>query len=126
VPLIDENEAYAQMLHAAMDASPDGSVAVTLDQVPLLLPGSHEAVQQLFFDMLVPQPGAYFTEAIDVDDVTASSVPAAYVLSVNDLGLARPGIELAARIGLTPLMVPGGHESMITHPDEVAEALLKS
>lgn len=126
VPLIDENEAYSQMLNAAIDASPDGSVAVTLDQVPLLLPESSEEVRQLFFELLVPQPGAYFLEALDVDDVTVAGVPAAYVLSVDDMALARPGTELAARIGLTPLMVPGGHESMLTHPDEVTEALLKS
>ena len=114
------------MLHAAIDASADGSVAVTLDQVPLLLPESPDAVRRLFFELLVPQPGAYFLEALDVDDVTVAGVAAAYVLSDNDLVLARRGRELAARIGLVPLTVPGGHQSMLTHPDEVTEALLKS
>ncbi|MEU6782894.1 sigma-70 family RNA polymerase sigma factor [Nonomuraea angiospora] len=112
-------------LRAAIDASPDGSVSVTLEQVPMLVPELPEAAQRLFHELLVPQPGAYFLQALDVDGVTTLGLPAAYVLGENDLALARPGDELAARIGLTPLMVPGGHQSMLTHPDEVAEALLK-
>ncbi|MFG1609089.1 alpha/beta fold hydrolase [Actinoplanes sp. NPDC049265] len=124
VPLIDENADYRQMLRAAIAASPDGSVAVVPEQVPLLLPDSSEETRRLFFDLLVPHPGTYFTEAIDVDDVTGLGVPVDYLLSENDLALARPGTELAARIGRTPRMLPGGHESMLTHPDAVAEALL--
>ena len=123
VPFADENEAYAALLRAAIDASPDGSVSVAFEQVPVLVPDLPEAAQRLFHELLVPQPGAYFLEALDVDDVTTLGVPVAYILSENDLALARPGKELAARIGLTPLMVPGGHQAMLTHPDEVAEAL---
>ncbi len=83
-----------------------------------------EQVQDLFFELLVPQPGRYFTDPIGVDDVTTLEVPAGYVLSEDDQVLARPGTEFAARIGLTPVMVPGGHESMLTRPDEVTRALL--
>jgi hypothetical protein len=57
--------------------------------------------------------------------VTTLGVSAGYVLSEDDRALARPGTEFAARIGLTPVMVPGGHESMLTRPDEVTTALLK-
>jgi hypothetical protein len=53
-------------------------------------------------------------------------VPAGYVLSEDDRALARPGAEFASRIGLTPVLVSGGHESMLTRPDEVAKALLAS
>jgi hypothetical protein len=60
------------------------------------------------------------TERYRPDDLRSGS----YVLSENDLALARPGDELAARIGLTPRMVPGGHQSMLTSPDEVTKALL--
>ena len=52
-------------------------------------------------------------------------MPAGYILNEDDRALGRPGTEFAARIGLTPVMVPGGHESMLTHPDEVTQALLK-
>ncbi|MET9252022.1 hypothetical protein [Nonomuraea sp. NPDC003709] len=116
VPFVDENQDYAAILRAAIDASPDGSVSVTFEQVPMLVPELPEAAQRLFHELLVPQPGAYFLQALDVDDVTTLGLPAAYVLSENDLALARPGDELAARIGLTPLMVPGGHQSMLSTP----------
>jgi pimeloyl-ACP methyl ester carboxylesterase len=125
VPLIDENEQYSIMLRAAIDASPDSSVAVTREQVPLLLPDQSEDARKLFFELLLPQPGGYFLDALDVPDITTLGIPAAYISSDNDQALARPAAEFAARIGLTPLMVPGGHESMLTHPDELAEALLK-
>jgi pimeloyl-ACP methyl ester carboxylesterase len=62
---------------------------------------------------------------LHVGDVTTLGVPAGYILSEDDQALARPGTEFAARIGLTPVMVPGGHDSMLSRPDEVAEALLK-
>jgi hypothetical protein len=74
----------------------------------------------------VPQPGGYFLDPLDVDDVTTLGVPAGYVLSEDDRALARPGAEFASRIGLTPVLVSGGHESMLTRPDEVAKALLTS
>jgi pimeloyl-ACP methyl ester carboxylesterase len=125
VPLIDENQSYSAMLHAQIEASPDGSVAITRDQMPLLAPELGEQARQLLFELLVPQPGAHFTEPLDVDDVTTLGVPVAYVLSENDLVLARPGTEFAARLGLTPVMIPGGHQSMLTCPDQVAQALLE-
>lgn len=126
VPLIDENSEYSVMLHAAIEASPDGSVSVTPEQVPLLMPDGNEQTQRLFFDLLVPQPGGYFLDGLDVPDVTTRGIPAAYVLSEDDSVLARPGTEFAARLGLTPFMVPGGHCSMLTHPDEVASALMRN
>jgi pimeloyl-ACP methyl ester carboxylesterase len=125
VPFVDENQDYAAILRAAIDAAPDGTIAVPFEQVSVLVPELPEAAQRLFHELLVPHPGAYFLEALHVDDVTTLNVPSAYVLSENDLALARPGEELAGRIGLTPQLVPGGHQSMLTYPDEVTEALLK-
>jgi len=31
---------------------------------------------------------------------------------------------MAARLGLTPVLVPGNHDSLLTHPDELAKAIL--
>jgi pimeloyl-ACP methyl ester carboxylesterase len=123
--MVDENAEYAAMTRAAIEASPDGTISVTREQVPMFMPEADEGAQDLFFELLVPQPGGYFLDPIDVGDVTALGVPASYVLSEDDRALARPGTEFAARIGLTPIMVPGGHQSMLTRPDEVAKALIE-
>ena|SRR5258708_2568433 len=63
--------------------------------------------------MLMPQPGGYLLGPLDVDDVTTLGVPAGYILSEDDRALARPVAEFASRIGLTPVLVSGGHESML-------------
>jgi pimeloyl-ACP methyl ester carboxylesterase len=123
--MVDENAEYAAMTRAAIEASPDGTISVVREQVPMLMPEADKQAQDLFFELLVPQPGGYFLDPIGVGDVTTLGVPAGYVLSQDDRALARPGTEFAARIGLTPVMVPGGHESMLTRPDEVAKALLE-
>jgi pimeloyl-ACP methyl ester carboxylesterase len=123
--MVDENAEYAAMTRAAIEASPDGTISVAREQVPMLMPEADKQAQDLFFELLVPQPGGYFLDPIDVGDVTTLGVPAGYILSEDDRALARPGTEFAARIGLTPVMVSGGHESMLTRPDEVTKALLK-
>ena len=123
--MVDENAEYAALTRAAIEASPDGTISVIREQVPMLVPDADEQAQDLFFELLVPQPGGYFLDPIDVGHITTLGVPAGYVLSEDDRALARPGTEFAVRIGLTPVMVPGGHESMLTRPDEVTKALLK-
>ncbi len=37
--------------------------------------------------------------------------------------LVRSGAEFAVRHGLTPVMVPGPYDGMLTHPDEIAKAI---
>ena len=123
--MVDENAEYAALTRAAIEASPDGTVGLAREFVPMLMPDADEQAQDLLFELLLPQPGGYFLDALDVDDVTTLGVPAGYILSEDDGSLARPGAELAARIGLTPLMIPGGHESLLTRPDDVTEAILK-
>jgi pimeloyl-ACP methyl ester carboxylesterase len=124
VPLVGESENYAVTLRKAFAASPNGTVAVTPEQASQLLQDQSADAQRLFFELLVPQPGAYFFEAIDVPPVTTLGIPVAYVSSADDRALARPAAEFAARLGLTPVTVPGSHQSMLTQPDEVAQALL--
>lgn len=123
--MVDENAEYAAMSRAAIEASADGTISVIRPQIPMLMPEADEQTQDLFFELLLPQPGHYFLDSLDVDDVTTLGVPLQYILSDDDRALARPGTEFAARIGLTPVRVSGGHQSMLTRPDEVAEALLK-
>ncbi|MFE4964197.1 alpha/beta fold hydrolase [Streptomyces sp. NPDC056660] len=70
------------------------------------------------------QSGAYFLDALDVPSVAELGIPALYILGQDDCALPLPGAEFAARLGLEPVMVPGTHEGMLTHPDEVAKAIL--
>lgn len=122
--MVDENAEYAALARAGIEASPDGTVSLGREMVPMFLPEADKQAQDLFFELLVPQPGGYMVDPLDVDDITTLGVPAGYLLSEDDRTLARPGTEFAARIGLTPVMLSGGHQSMLTRPDEVAKALL--
>jgi hypothetical protein len=107
----DENAEYAAMTRAAIEASPDGTISLFREQVPMLMPDADKQTQDLFFELLLPEPGGYFTGPIDVGDVTTLGIPAGYVLSEDDRALARPGTEFAARIGLTQVMVPAAGTS---------------
>ena len=83
-------------------------------------------LQRLVFDQLTPQPGGYVLDSLDVDGLETLGVPITYLLGERDISLAAPGAELAARLGVTPIMVPGTHEALLTHPDEIARALLEN
>ncbi|MDR7274292.1 alpha/beta fold hydrolase [Catenuloplanes atrovinosus] len=99
-----------------------GTVPIDLDSVrTVMLPDEPEPVRRMVYELLVPHPGRYFLDALDA---TALGVPARYVLARDDRALAKPGAVFAARLGVAPVLVPGGHETLLTHPDEVAKALL--
>lgn len=111
-------------LRASIAASPDGTIGVDLAAFrESLMPGEPEALQRLVHGLLVPQPGGYMLDALDDVDLTGLGVPLSYLLAERDQALAAPGTELAARIGAEPVMVPGTHETILTHPDDVAKAL---
>ncbi|WP_264033442.1 hypothetical protein [Mycobacterium riyadhense] len=38
--------------------------------------------------------------------------------------MPRPAAESAARLRVEPIAVPGTHNGMLTHPDDVARAIL--
>jgi pimeloyl-ACP methyl ester carboxylesterase len=107
-----------------IEASPD-RVSLTLELVQrLFMQDVAEDAQRLLAELLVPQPGGYLLDALDVPDVITLGIPAQYILSEDDHALPRPGREYAARLGVEPVMVPGTHEGMLTHPDAIAEAIL--
>jgi pimeloyl-ACP methyl ester carboxylesterase len=113
------------MLRGVIDASPTRAIPATLQFVQDgLMQDVDEGTQRLLADLLTPQPGNYFLDALDVPSVAELGIPALYVLGQDDRGLPRPGAEFAARLGLEPVMVPGTHEGLLTHPDEVARAIL--
>jgi pimeloyl-ACP methyl ester carboxylesterase len=115
----------AGFLPELMESSPAG-VSLTLELVQQrFLQDVAEDAQRLLAELLLPQPRGYFLDALDVPDVATLGIPVRYVLSEDDHALPRPGHEYAARLGVEPVMVPGTHEGMLTHPDEVAEAILR-
>jgi pimeloyl-ACP methyl ester carboxylesterase len=126
VPLAEENPAYSRMIHDAIAATPDGTIAITREQAPLLIPGAPESAIDLLFELLEPTPGHYYTDALDLPDLTTLDIDLAYLLSEEDQVLARPGTEFAARLGLDATILPGGHDAMLSHPDDIAQAILKA
>ncbi|MEV2213586.1 alpha/beta hydrolase [Streptomyces sp. NPDC050997] len=115
----------AAMLRGLIDASPTRAIPPTLQFVQgIFMQDVDEGTQRLVADLLTPQPGDYFLDSLDVPDVSELGIPALYILGEDDHALPRPGTEFAARLGLEPVMVPGTHEGMLTHPDEVAKAIL--
>ncbi|WP_033341135.1 alpha/beta fold hydrolase [Catenuloplanes japonicus] len=124
VPVTGESDDSAAMIRAAIESTPDGVIPAVPDYLPLLLPDSGDELRGLFLDLMTPMPGRYFTEPIDTPDVTGLGVPVDYLLSADDRVLIRPGAEFASRLGLTPVPVSHGHQSMLTRPDEATAALL--
>ncbi|MGW7544339.1 alpha/beta fold hydrolase [Streptomyces sp. NPDC054770] len=124
--LVEDNPPEAAaMLRGLIQASPTRSIPPTLQWVQgIFMQGVEEGTQRLVADLLTPQPGAYFLDALDVPSVAELGIPALYILGQDDHALPLPGAEFAARLGLEPVMVPGTHEGMLTHPDEVAKAIL--
>jgi hypothetical protein len=86
--------------------------------------GDPAPLQELVSQMLLPQPGGYMTGSLDLPPVTKIGLDAAYVLCADDISLARPGTEFAARLGVDPLVLPGNHMAMLTRPAIVADALV--
>jgi len=89
-----------------------------------------EPVQRLLHSLLVPQPMGYFADGLDVPPLSALGLPTSYVFSVDDIALP-PGQygwapRFPERLGVTPIEVPGSHESCFTRPVELADALLKA
>jgi hypothetical protein len=94
VPLAEENPAYSRMIRDDIAATPDGTITITREHATLLVPGAPKSTCDL---LLEPTPGHYYTDALDLPDLTTLNIGLAYLLSEEDHVLARPGIEFAAR-----------------------------
>lgn len=125
--MIDDLPAeVAAVQRGLIDASPTRSIVLTPQffQGMSLMQGVEENTQRLVADLLTPQPGNYFLDALDIPSVSELGIPARYLLGEDDQALPRSGAEFAARLGLEPIMVPGTHEGLLTHPDELTQAIL--
>lgn len=115
----------ADFTRATIDASSDGAVTLPFDVFSQsLMQGEAEALQRLVFDLLTPQPARYLLDSLAAADLAALDIPTSYVLAEDDQALGRPGAEFADRLGVKPVLVPGTHEALLTHPDDVAWVLL--
>ncbi|MET0496506.1 MAG: alpha/beta fold hydrolase [Actinoplanes sp.] len=52
-----------------------------------LMPGASTELQDLVFHLMVPQPGGYLTDALDVPAVTEIGLAAAYLVGADDQSL---------------------------------------
>lgn len=119
----------ATSIRAMVSSSPAETLSVDFGSFStLLMQDEPEELQRLVYDQLVPQPGGYMLDCPDADGeaIRSLGIPVTYLLAERDRGLAAPGAELAARVGATPVIVPGTHEALLTHPDDVARALLET
>jgi pimeloyl-ACP methyl ester carboxylesterase len=132
VPLIGEVPPhYGALFTQLAEASGNNSVAMPFEVFAgAFMQDADEPRQRLVHNLLVPQPLQYFTETVRPLDPAALGVPAAYVLSGDDMSL--PG-EFAwsprfpERLGGVPVIeTPGSHEANFTRPAELAAALLKA
>jgi pimeloyl-ACP methyl ester carboxylesterase len=115
----------AQLLTALIAASPTRAIAPALRYVEeLFMQDVAPEAQHLLAGLLTPQPGQYFLDAIDTPAVATLGIPTAYLLSDDDHALPRTGREFADRLGVRPIRLPGTHESLLTHPDDVTRAIL--
>ena len=121
----DENEQYAEITRRLIAASADGTIALPFEALAAtMMQDESPQLQRLVFDLLLPQPGAYMLDAVDVGPVTEAGVPVAYLLGEADIALARPGAEFAARLGVQPVPVPGSHLALVSRPEPLADALV--
>jgi pimeloyl-ACP methyl ester carboxylesterase len=123
--LADQAPGAGDVIRAVIESSADHAMTHTFENSQrLLFNGVAEEVQRMLHSLLVPQPGNYFLDPIELPSATLD-VATAYLLSDDDRALDRPGAEYARLLGVEPVIVPGNHDSMLTHPAEVTEALLR-
>jgi len=123
----DDNQTeIGEYVKASIEASLDGSIEIPLTGFREdLMRNQPEAVVKLIYSLLAPAPGGYFLDVYDGPDVKSLGIPVTYILAEDEGALPVPGREMAARVAVEPILVPGPHEAMLTHPDEVAQALIE-
>jgi pimeloyl-ACP methyl ester carboxylesterase len=119
----------ARELTATAKSSPDNSVPVIDEFVRnILMAGEDKEAQDKVISRLTPQPLALFTTPVNVEAFDALDVPRSVVHCRDDTSLP-PGtfLRMAEALGRFDLVeIDGGHEALVTHPDRVADALVRA
>ncbi len=125
--MADENPTYGDLIRRAITATPDGTIPIDFGSVrDAMMAGDPEPLQRMVFDLMLPQPGGYMIDTVDARRVTDTGIQATYLLGSDDIALARPGTEFAARLGVQPIEVPGHHLAMLTRPDQITPTILQA
>lgn len=118
----------AQGMIAAAKASADNSVPVNEDFVRnMLMQGESAEVQNALIRRLTPQPLALFTTKVDTKPFNKLTIPRTVLFCKNDASLP-PGayLGMAQSLGKFDLIeIEGGHETLFTNPESVAQGLIK-
>ena len=77
-------------------------------------------------DRITPHPIKPRTEKMDLKRFYALNIPKEYIICRDDRALPRDLTEMFARcLSATPHYIDGGHDVMITRPEELAHLLLQ-
>lgn len=130
--LYDEVPPDYQGLFAQLaGASADNVVALPVEVFQGAFMGDADpAAAAAVHSVLRPQPYQTFTDdPVGGEEYRDLGIPLDYVLSSDDVALP-PGEygwdRFAERIKVTPVTVPGSHESMFTRPAELADGLIRA
>ena len=131
VPLYDEiPPSYQELFSSLAGSSEDNTVAMPLEVFQGAFMGDADpAAAAAVHAVLRPQPFRTFTDPPADEAYHSLGIPLHYVLSSEDVALP-PGEfgwdRFAERIKVSPVRVPGSHESMFTRPAELAGALAQA
>jgi pimeloyl-ACP methyl ester carboxylesterase len=121
--LDDSPPEIRHLLITLIDESPSGIVSLPQEYSDRLLPEAAPETQRMVANLLTPQPGRYFLDVPDFD-AASPNMAIVYLAGERDGAMPLSPAVFAARLGVEPIAVPGPHSGMLTHPDEVANAIL--
>ncbi|QRP50924.1 alpha/beta fold hydrolase [Amycolatopsis sp. FDAARGOS 1241] len=132
VPLVEDvPPGHAELFRQLARESGDDSVVLPYPVWQnAFIQDTPEPVRKLVYDLLVPQPMSYFEEGMKAPALSTLGLPVTYLVGESDV--AMPPGEYAwcprfpARLGVTPIGIPGDHESFLTRPGEFVSALSRS
>ena len=118
---------YQELFTSLAGSSGDNTVAMPLEVFQGAFMGDADpAAAAVVHSALRPQPFRTFTDPPADEAYRGLGFPLHYVLSDADVALP-PGEygwdRFAERMKVTPVTVPGSHESMFTRPAELADAI---
>jgi pimeloyl-ACP methyl ester carboxylesterase len=119
----------AQGMIKAAEASPDHCVPVLEDFIRhTLMADADTAKQEKLIHRLVPQPIALFTTPVEIEGFDAGKFKKTVLFCKND-GSLPDGAYLGMAQGLgthNVIELDLGHEGLFTHPDLVADAIIRA